>query len=362
MRARYGARLHGPAGTKWFPGTISATHDDGACDVAYDDGDFETQVPAACIKPAPVAPAAAVLTVKEEPAATELVATADVDRMDQHSGLPDGHTQPATATDPLTKSGAKIEVGPRVARAAVRVPVPVPTRTLPARERKAVVSYEAGPAPPPAQLALAARSLAHYRASQGAPTPEGQDSPTKTQSSVPANRAAAAAAGRDSDSDGGCGGSGGGELKKRPHRRSPAGKMWNGAIGEWENADEARAVVRAEEAQPEEAQAAHEAEGGGGRPLTETPLDRCLGAGQTPPFTLPDELPDGWVCRVHEKRNTTQYKRYEGPNGERAQSRRQVWVLHAESTGSVLLAGVAEAGPSHLPNEGARIARRPGRY
>ena len=119
-------------------------------------------------------------------------------------------------------------------------------------------------------------------------------------------------------------------------------------MGEWEDADEARAVVHAEEAQPEEAQAAHEAEGGGGRPLTETPLDRCLGAGQTPPFTLPDELPDGWVCRVHEKsaENTTQYKRYEGPNGERAQSRRQVWVLHAESTGSVLLAGVAETGPS----------------
>ena len=353
MRARYGARLHGPAGTKWFPGTISATHDD---------GDFETQVPAACIKPAPVEPAAAVLTVEEEPTATELVATTDVDRMDQHSGLPDGHIQPATATNPLTKSGAKIEVGPRVARAAVLVPVP--TRTLPARERKVVVSYEAGPAPPPAQLALAARSFAHWRASQGAPTPEGQDSPTKTQSSVPANRAAAAAAGRDSDSDGGCGGSGGGKLKKRPHRRSPAGKMWNGAIGEWEDADEARAVVHAEEAQPEEAQAAHEAEGGGGRPLTETPLDRCLGAGQTPPFTLPDELPDGWVCRVHEKsaENIAQYKRYEGPNGERAQSRRQVWVLHAESTGSVLLAGVAEAGPSHLPNEGARIARRPGRY
>ena len=255
-------------------------------------------MPAACIKPAPVEPAAAVLTVEEEPTATELVATADVDRMDQHSGLPDGHTQPATATDPLTKSVAKIEVGPRVARAAVRVPVLVPTRALSARERKAVVSYEAGPAPPPAQLALAARSFAHWRASQGAPTPEGQDSPTKTQSSVPANRAAAAAAGRDSDSDGGggggsggdsgsdggCGGSGGGKLKKRPHRRSPAGKMWNGAIGEWEDADEARAVVHAEEAQPEEAQAAHEAEGGGGRTADRDTVGSLLGGRADAPF------------------------------------------------------------------------------
>ena len=107
VRARYGARLHGPAGTKWFPGTISATHDDGACDVAYDDGDFETQVPAACIKPAPVAPAAAMLTVKEEPAATELVATADVDRMDQHSGLP-----PARRSHPASHShGSAHEIG-----------------------------------------------------------------------------------------------------------------------------------------------------------------------------------------------------------------------------------------------------------
>ena len=51
VRARFGAQLHGSACTKWFPGTISATHNNGACDVAYDDGDFEAQVPAVCIKP-----------------------------------------------------------------------------------------------------------------------------------------------------------------------------------------------------------------------------------------------------------------------------------------------------------------------
>ena len=42
-------------------------------------------------------------------------------------------------------------------------------------------------------------------------------------------------------------------------------------------------------------------------------------------------LPDGWVCRVHEKsaENIVQYKRYKGPNGERAQSMKQAWALHA---------------------------------
>ena len=64
-------------------------------------------------------------------------------------------------------------------------------------------------------------------------------------------------------------------------------------------------------------------------------MDRCLGAGQAPPFTterrqaeVPDELPDGWVCSVHEKSADVQvmYKRYKGPHGERAQSLKQVWV------------------------------------
>ena len=42
-------------------------------------------------------------------------------------------------------------------------------------------------------------------------------------------------------------------------------------------------------------------------------------------------LPDGWVCRVHEKsaENIAQYKRYKGPHGERAQSIKQAWLLHA---------------------------------
>ena len=45
--ARYGTRLYALARTKWFKGAISKTRDDGACDVAFDDGDFEARVPAA---------------------------------------------------------------------------------------------------------------------------------------------------------------------------------------------------------------------------------------------------------------------------------------------------------------------------
>jgi len=44
-------------------------------------------------------------------------------------------------------------------------------------------------------------------------------------------------------------------------------------------------------------------------------------------------LPDGWVCRIHVG-PSGQYKRYEGPNGERAQSIKQVWLLHAAGASS----------------------------
>ena len=44
-------------------------------------------------------------------------------------------------------------------------------------------------------------------------------------------------------------------------------------------------------------------------------------------------LPDGWVCRIHAA-PSGQYKRYEGPNGERAQSIKQVWLLHAAGASS----------------------------
>ena len=49
--ARYGARQHGLARTTWFAGEVRATHDnDGSCDIAFDDGDFEARVPAGYIK------------------------------------------------------------------------------------------------------------------------------------------------------------------------------------------------------------------------------------------------------------------------------------------------------------------------
>ena len=43
--ARYGAASgEAVALTKWFPGAISVAHEGGACDVAYDDGDFEVVI------------------------------------------------------------------------------------------------------------------------------------------------------------------------------------------------------------------------------------------------------------------------------------------------------------------------------
>ena len=45
-------------------------------------------------------------------------------------------------------------------------------------------------------------------------------------------------------------------------------------------------------------------------------------------------LPDGWVCRIHAA-PSGQYKRYEGPNGKRAPSIKQVWLQHAAGPSSV---------------------------
>ena len=36
-------------------------------------------------------------------------------------------------------------------------------------------------------------------------------------------------------------------------------------------------------------------------------------------------LPPGWTCTLHSPPSGQQYKRYKGPNGERAQSRSQAW-------------------------------------
>ena len=48
--ARFGTRENPLSKTKWYPGVVSATHDDGACDIAFDDGDAEARVPAEYVK------------------------------------------------------------------------------------------------------------------------------------------------------------------------------------------------------------------------------------------------------------------------------------------------------------------------
>lgn len=61
----------------------------------------------------------------------------------------------------------------------------------------------------------------------------------------------------------------------------------------------------------------------------------------------PSGLPDGWLCTVHEKSatNRAQYKRYEGPNGERAQSLKQAWVMHEQAASSAAAALARSDGP-----------------
>ena len=90
----------------------------------------------------------------------------------------------------------------------------------------------------------------------------GEDHPIRAGRAIAAAAAINSGGGGDATSDGG-GGVGGGGLKKRPRGRSPAGKTWNDAMGEWEGTDEARAEAQAEGAQAVAAQAAAQAEGGG---------------------------------------------------------------------------------------------------
>lgn len=61
----------------------------------------------------------------------------------------------------------------------------------------------------------------------------------------------------------------------------------------------------------------------------------------------PSELPDGWLCTVHQRSatNRAQYKRYEGPNGERAQSLKQAWAMHEQAASSAVAAVAKSDGP-----------------
>ena len=52
VRARYRATRAGTVGTSWFPGVIAKVHTDSTYDIAYDDGDFESNVWAKFVRPA----------------------------------------------------------------------------------------------------------------------------------------------------------------------------------------------------------------------------------------------------------------------------------------------------------------------
>eukprot|EP00908_Phaeocystis_cordata_P020135 Transcript_31805.p1 GENE.Transcript_31805~~Transcript_31805.p1 ORF type:complete len:332 (+),score=61.52 Transcript_31805:2-997(+) len=44
-------------------------------------------------------------------------------------------------------------------------------------------------------------------------------------------------------------------------------------------------------------------------------------------------MPEGWLCVQHTSSSGHAYKRYKGPNGERAQSLKQVWAIHHKKAG-----------------------------
>jgi len=86
------------------------------------------------------------------------------------------------------------------------------------------------------------------------------------------------------------------------------------------------------------------------------------------PTTSVEGLPDGWVCSTHVTPSGQQYKRYKGPGGGRAQSLKQVWVLHDKAVAKGSVASSARAseeqeaaaakGGEGMPRLGLLDARR----
>jgi len=76
VRARYRAMQHGAARTSWYPGTVAEVHEDGLCDIAYDDGDFEKRVSMKFIR-----------VVSGQTTSPDHSGTHDYARSDKHLGL-----------------------------------------------------------------------------------------------------------------------------------------------------------------------------------------------------------------------------------------------------------------------------------
>jgi hypothetical protein len=72
-------------------------------------------------------------------------------------------------------------------------------------------------------------------------------------------------------------------------------------------------------------------------------------------------LPDGWVCLTHTRPSGEQYKRYKGPDGERAQSMKQAWVLHAarltpsDGSGAVTVAAGSKSAAAKRQRTGVEV-------
>ena len=87
-------------------------------------------------------------------------------------------------------------------------------------------------------------------------------------------------------------------------------------------------------------------------PASTQPADVVRPSGLAPP---------GWRCTVHEKSatNRKEYKRYEGPNGERAQSCTQAWAMHERAASSAAAALAKSDGPEE-PDAPAELVEEEG--
>ena len=103
VRGHFEAQFHGPARCKWYLGTVRVAHEDGTCDIDYDDGDFEARVPAAHIAQCtPVAAAAA--AVAAAASAAGLAAAAE-----PATAAAPAEARPCTPVMPEAEEAAMVE-------------------------------------------------------------------------------------------------------------------------------------------------------------------------------------------------------------------------------------------------------------
>ena len=110
VQGHFEAQFHGPARFKWYLGTVRVAHEDGTCDIDYDDGDFEGRVPAAHIAHRlPVAAAATAAVAGPAAAAGSAAAPGPAAAAEPATAAAPAEARPCTPVMPEAEEAAMVE-------------------------------------------------------------------------------------------------------------------------------------------------------------------------------------------------------------------------------------------------------------